>query len=114
MPGAILTVVVTCTYVSTNALTPAGRTSEAYACLIPSIGVGQSAGTALAGHLAEQPLAIAALPAAGAAFVLAVLLAAHRQLRPAVELPRGRHRRPLRGRHKTPCSGRNPTTFERL
>ncbi|MFB8128683.1 hypothetical protein [Streptomyces mirabilis] len=83
VPGAFLTVVVACAYVSTDALTLAGRTSEAYAWLILSIRVGQSAGTALAGRLAEQPLASAALPAAGAAFAFAVLLAAHRQLRPA-------------------------------
>lgn len=102
MPGAFLTVVVACAYVSTDALTPAGRTSEAYAWLILSIGVGQSAGTALAGRFAEQPLASAALPAAGAAFTFAVLLAAHRQLRPAGQLLRGQYRRPLRGRRKTP------------
>ncbi|MGW3255228.1 hypothetical protein ACWDCX_32330 [Streptomyces fungicidicus] len=101
VPGAFLTVVVACAYVTTDALAPAGRTSEAYAWLILSVGVGQSAGTALAGRLAEQTLASAALPAAGAAFALAVLLAARRQLRPAGHRPRGRHRRPLRGRHKT-------------
>ncbi|MFI9039816.1 MFS transporter [Streptomyces sp. NPDC053726] len=102
VPGAFLTVVVACAYVTTDALAPAGRTSEAYAWLILSIGVGQSAGTALAGRLAEQPLASAALPAAGAALALAVLLAARRRLGPTGQLPRGRHRRPLRGRHKTP------------
>ncbi|MGW6454395.1 MFS transporter [Streptomyces sp. NPDC055078] len=102
VPGAFLTVVVACAYVTTDALTPAGRTSEAYAWLILSIGVGQSAGTALAGRLAEQPLASAALPAAGAAFALTVLLAARRRLRPTGPVQRGRHRRPLRGRHKTP------------
>ncbi|MET9818207.1 MULTISPECIES: MFS transporter [unclassified Streptomyces] len=101
VPGALLTVVVACAYVTTDALAPAGRTSEAYAWLILSIGVGQSAGTALAGRLAEQTLASAALPAAGAAFALAVLLAARRQLHPAEHRPRGRHLRPLRGRHKT-------------
>ncbi|RZU14375.1 hypothetical protein [Streptomyces sp. BK239] len=58
--------------------------------------------TALAGHLAKQPPASAALPATGAAFALAILLAAHRQLRPTGQLQRGRHRRPFRGRHKTP------------
>ncbi|MFG2500770.1 hypothetical protein ACGFSB_21450 [Streptomyces sp. NPDC048441] len=62
VPGAVLTIVVACAYVTTDALTPAGRTSEAYAWLILSIGAGQSAGTALAGRLAEQPLASAALP----------------------------------------------------
>ncbi|MFD4479420.1 MFS transporter [Streptomyces sp. NPDC058471] len=102
VPGAFLTVVVACAYVTTDSLAPAGRISEAYAWLILSIGVGQSAGTALAGRLAEQPLASAALPAAGAAVALAVLLAARRHLGPSGQLPRGRHRRPLRGRHKTP------------
>ena len=67
-----------------------------------SIGVGQSADTALAGGLAEQPLASAALPAAGAALALAVLLATRRRLSATGQLPRGRDRRPLRGRHKTP------------
>ncbi|AVH54584.1 MULTISPECIES: MFS transporter [Streptomyces] len=86
VPGAFLTVVVACAYVTTDILTPAGRTSEAYAWLILSIGAGQSAGTALAGRLAEHPLASAALPAAGAAFALAVLLAARPQFRPAGHL----------------------------
>ncbi|MFF8779522.1 MFS transporter [Streptomyces sp. NPDC015140] len=80
VPGAFLTVVVACAYVTTDTLAPAARTSEAYAWLILSIGVGQSAGTALSGRLAEQPLASAVLPAAGAAFALAVLLAARRRL----------------------------------
>ncbi|MFE4961015.1 hypothetical protein ACFRCW_45740 [Streptomyces sp. NPDC056653] len=65
VPGAFLTIVVACAYVTTDALTPAGRTSEAYAWLILAIGAGQSAGTALSGRLTEQPLASAALPAAG-------------------------------------------------
>ncbi|MET8658677.1 MFS transporter [Streptomyces griseus] len=102
VPGAFLTIVVACAYLATDALAPAGRTTEAYAWLILSIGAGQSAGTALAGRLAEQPLASAALPAAGAAFALTVLLAARRCLGPSGHPQRGRHRRPLRGRHKTP------------
>ncbi|MDI3418598.1 MFS transporter [Streptomyces luteolus] len=101
VPGAFLTVVVACAYVTTDALTPAGRTSEAYAWLILSIGAGQSSGTALAGRLAEEPLTSAALPAVGAAFALAVLLAARRRFRPAERRPRGRHRRSLRGRPMT-------------
>lgn len=80
VPGAFLTVVVACAYVTTDALAPASRTSEAYAWLILSIGVGQSLGTASAGRLAEQPLASAVLPAAGAVFALIVLLAARRRL----------------------------------
>ncbi|MFJ3656519.1 MFS transporter [Streptomyces nigra] len=102
VPGAPLTIVVACAYVTTDALTPAGRTSEAYAWLILAIGAGQSAGTALAGRLAEQPLASAVLPAVGAAFALAVLLAARRRLGPTRQRQRGGHRRPLRGWHKTP------------
>lgn len=102
VPGAFLTIVVACAYVTTDALTPACRTSEAYAWLILSIGAGQSTGTALAGRLAEQPLASAALPAVGAAFALTVLLAARRRLGPTGHIQCGRHRRPLRGRHKTP------------
>ncbi|MFJ1551381.1 MFS transporter [Streptomyces sp. NPDC088246] len=74
LPGAFLTVVVACAYVTTDALTPTGRTSEAYAWLICSIGVGQAAGTAIAGRLADHALALAALPAAGAAFALTFLL----------------------------------------
>jgi predicted MFS family arabinose efflux permease len=74
VPGAFLTVVVACAYVTTDALTPAGRTSEAYAWLILSIGAGQAAGTALAGRLADHFLVSAALPAAGATFALLVLL----------------------------------------
>ncbi|KPI01979.1 hypothetical protein OK006_7827 [Actinobacteria bacterium OK006] len=42
VPGAFLTVVVACAYVTTDALAPADRSSEAYAWLILSIGVGQS------------------------------------------------------------------------
>lgn len=102
VPGAFLTIVVACAYVTTDALAPAGRTTEAYAWLILSIGAGQSAGTALAGRIAEQPLAGAALPAAGAAFTLTVLLAARRCLGPTGHRQRGRHRRPHRSRHKTP------------
>ncbi|WP_236244433.1 MFS transporter [Streptomyces sp. CC210A] len=103
VPGVFLTVVVACVYVTTDSLTPAGRTSEAYAWLILSIGAGQSVGTALAGRLAEQPLTTAALPAAGAAFALVVLLAARRRLGPTGCLNRrGWHRRPPGGRHKTP------------
>ncbi|MEU0715692.1 MFS transporter [Streptomyces lavendulocolor] len=103
VPGAFLTVVVACAYITTDALTPAARTSEAYAWLILSIGAGQAAGTALAGRLAEHPFTSAALPAAGAAFALTVLLVARPRLGPAGRPFRaGRHRRPSRGRHKTP------------
>jgi MFS family permease len=97
LPGAFLTVVVACAYQTTDALTPAGRTSEAYAWLILSIGTGQAVGTALAGRLAHHDLASAALPAAGAAFALTILVLA-RPGRAAVE--RGRHRRPRGARRR--------------
>ncbi|AJE87423.1 ABC transporter, permease protein [Streptomyces albus] len=96
VPGAFLTPVVACAYVATDILVPAGRTSEGFAWLILSIGIGQSAGTALAGHLIEHPLATAALPAVGAAFALSILLAARRPLDPTRPLQHGRHRRPTR------------------
>ncbi|MHA5054165.1 hypothetical protein [Streptomyces sp. SD15] len=85
---------VACAYVITDVLTPAGRTSEAYAWLILSIGAGQFAGTALAGRLAEQPLVSAALPATGVALALTVLLAARRCLGPTRQPPRGWHKTP--------------------
>ncbi|MFD5256844.1 hypothetical protein ACFWM5_28930 [Streptomyces bobili] len=85
---------VACAYVITETLTPAGRAREAYAWLILSIGAGQSAGHALAGRLAEQPLASAALPGTGAALALTVLLAARRCLGPTRQPPRGRPKAP--------------------
>lgn len=90
LPGAFLTVVVATAYVTTDVLAPADRTSEAYAWLILSIGVGQAAGIALAGRLSEYALTLAVLPAAGALFALTVLTLA----RPG-HSPRsvGRHRR---------------------
>ncbi|WP_198358316.1 MFS transporter [Streptomyces fildesensis] len=87
VPGAFLTVVVACAFLTTDTLAPVGRTSEAYAWLILSIGAGQSTGTALAGRLAEHHLASAALPAAGAAFALTVLLAGRPHLHGAGHLP---------------------------
>ncbi|RPK69211.1 Major Facilitator Superfamily protein [Streptomyces sp. ADI96-02] len=95
VPGAFLTVVVGCAYATTDDLAPRGRTSEAYAWLILSIGVGQAAGTALSGRLAGHPLASASLPALGAAFALTVLLTARPSLACGGRArPRGRHRRP--------------------
>ncbi|MGZ2361562.1 hypothetical protein LRE75_33605 [Streptomyces sp. 372A] len=84
---------VACTYVTTDSVAPQGRATEAYAWLILSIGAGQAAGTALTGRLAEQPLPSAALPAAGAAFALAVLLAARRRMSPTGHPPASRHHR---------------------
>ncbi|MFJ4973594.1 MFS transporter [Streptomyces sp. NPDC088755] len=90
LPGTFLTVLVATAYVTTDELAPAHRTSEAYAWLILSIGVGQAVGTALAGRLAEHELFLTSLPAAGALFTLAVLSVA----RPGhIPRPVGRHRR---------------------
>lgn len=90
VPGAFLTLIVARAFTITDTLAPPTRTTEAYAWLILSIGVGQAVGTALAGRLADHPHALAALPATGSAFALAVLLLA----RPGRTPTRcGRHRR---------------------
>ncbi|MFI5982118.1 MFS transporter [Streptomyces sp. NPDC051555] len=94
VPGLFLTVVVSCAFMTVDTLAPPTRTTEAYAWLILSVGVGQAAGTALAGALAAHPLAGAALPAVGAAVSLSFLTAARRRLTPAgASRQRGRHRR---------------------
>ncbi|MFD6989308.1 MFS transporter [Streptomyces sp. NPDC059943] len=89
VPGAFLTLIVARAFTITDTLAPPGRTTEAYAWLILSIGVGQAAGTALAGRLADHLHTLAALPAAGAALALAVLLLARPGRSPARP---GRHR----------------------
>ncbi|MEW1632708.1 MFS transporter [Streptomyces sp. NPDC093801] len=91
VPGLFLTMVITCGFHTIDILAPASRTTEAYAWLILSVGVGQAAGTALAGTLATHPHTLAALPAAGAATALAVLACARGRIGPARR--RGRHRR---------------------
>ncbi|MEU9000692.1 MFS transporter [Streptomyces sp. NPDC048551] len=94
VPGLFLTVVVSCAFMTVDTLAPPTRTTEAYAWLILSVGVGQAAGTALAGALAAHPLPGAALPAVGAAVSLSFLTAARRRLTPAgASRRRGRHRR---------------------
>ncbi|WP_069630003.1 MFS transporter, partial [Streptomyces niveus] len=77
VPGAFLTVVVARAFTITDTLAPPTRTTEAYAWLILSIGVGQATGAVLAGRFADQPHALAALPAAGAILALTALLLAH-------------------------------------
>ncbi|MET9556817.1 MFS transporter [Streptomyces sp. NPDC006645] len=90
VPGAFLTLTVARAFTITDTLAPPTRTTEAYAWLILSIGVGQAAGAALAGRLADHPHTLAALPAAGAAFALVVLLLARPGRTP---VQRGRHHR---------------------
>ncbi|MFE7803788.1 MFS transporter [Streptomyces sp. NPDC057430] len=106
LPGLFLTLVITCGFHTVDTLAPASRTTEAYAWLILSVGVGQAAGTALAGTLADHPQTLAALPAAGAATALLVLLLARPKLGPG-RRP-GRHRRP----RTTPRSHSNSHTPE--
>ncbi|MEV8410521.1 MFS transporter [Streptomyces niveus] len=89
VPGAFLTLIVARAFTITDTLAPPARTTEAYAWLILSIGVGQAAGAALAGRLADHPHTLAALPAGGAALALAVLLLARPGRSPARP---GRHR----------------------
>ncbi|WP_405959849.1 MFS transporter [Streptomyces sp. NBC_00024] len=80
VPGMFLTVVIACGFTTADALVPTQRRTEAYAWLIASVGVGQAAGTALAGALATHRLTAAALPAAGAALALTVLAAARHRI----------------------------------
>ncbi|MDF3292412.1 MFS transporter [Streptomyces sp. RB6PN23] len=94
LPGLFLTALITSSFLTVEALAPAGTTTEAYAWLIASVGIGQSAGTALAGLFAAQPAIGAALPAAGAVLTLLVLVGARRRLStPSSAVRRGRHRR---------------------
>ncbi|MFF3640374.1 MFS transporter [Streptomyces sp. NPDC002564] len=95
VPGLLLTAVITSAFLTVDALAPTGTTTEAYAWLIAAVGTGQAAGTALAGALAEHPPIGAALPTAGAALTLTILLAARRRLAVpgATARHQGRHRR---------------------
>lgn len=83
VPGAILTPLITSAFLTTEALTPPGMVTEAYAWLIAAVGTGQAAGTALAGlTTAHGEHATAALPVLGAAFTTTVLRTARRHMRP--------------------------------
>ncbi|MFE6031790.1 MFS transporter [Streptomyces niveus] len=90
VPGAFLTLIVARAFTITDTLAPPTRTTEAYAWLILSIGVGQATGAALAGRLAGHPHALAALPAVGATLAVITLLLARPGRSPARP---GRHRR---------------------
>lgn len=107
LPGLFLTALVTSAFLTVDHLAPTGTTTEAYAWLIASVGVGQAGGTALAGLFAAKPALDAVLPVAGAIFTLAVLAAARRHLStPADPPPSSQQRRtaataaPVRGRHR--------------
>ncbi len=101
IPGLFLTLIITNGFHTVDVLAPASRTTEAYAWLILSVGTGQAAGTALAGALSHSPQVLAALPAAGAATTLTVLIVARPKLGPGRRL--GRHRRPRRSRPRPPA-----------
>ncbi|MFE4304843.1 MFS transporter [Streptomyces sp. NPDC056891] len=79
LPGLFLPVVITSSFMTADRLAPAGNITETYAWMILSLGVGTASGTALAGALAAHPLAVSALPLAGAATALTVLTAARRR-----------------------------------
>lgn len=100
LPGLFLPVVITCSFLVIEVLAPADSLTEAYAWLIAAVGIGQAAGTALAGSASGDPFFSMVLPAAGAVATLLVLLAARRALAAAHSAPRrGRHRRTAPGRH---------------
>ncbi|QPP05183.1 MFS transporter [Streptomyces bathyalis] len=81
VPGVFLAPLLTSSFHAVHTLAPPGTTTEASAWLIAAIGIGQAAGTALAGLTTNSgPLAIAALPAAGAAAAFALLRTGRRLL----------------------------------
>ncbi|WP_405591643.1 MFS transporter [Streptomyces sp. NBC_01092] len=108
LPGLFLTVLITSAFLTVDALAPTGTRTEACAWLIASVGIGQAAGTALAGTAATSPTISAALPAAGALLALVVLAGSRRQMStPFSPSHRGQHRRrndtetpSSRGRHR--------------
>ncbi|WP_344640672.1 MFS transporter [Kitasatospora cystarginea] len=81
LPGLFLPVVIASAYMMVDSLT-AGDTTETYAWLILTLGVGSATGTALAGTFATHPLASAALLAIGGAVALAALACARSDLSP--------------------------------
>ncbi|MFF0740598.1 MFS transporter [Streptomyces sp. NPDC004111] len=103
LPGLFLTVTITTAFLAVETLAPAGTLTEAYAWLIAAVGVGQAAGTALAGNLSGDHALGAALPAAAAATTPLVLLAGRRALAPTGSVPRGRHRRTAHTRPAIPA-----------
>ncbi|MFF1782043.1 MFS transporter [Streptomyces virginiae] len=100
IPGLFLTLIITNGFHTVDVLAPASRTTEAYAWLILAVGTGQAAGTALAGALSHSPQVLVALPVAGAATALTVLIVARPKLGPGRRL--GRHRRPRHFRQHAP------------
>ncbi|WP_050370045.1 MFS transporter [Streptomyces acidiscabies] len=81
LPGLFLAPLLTASFLTVDALAPEGETTEAFAWLIACVGVGQSAGTALASVLTTAgPLACAAIPLGGAVAALVLLHRFRRQL----------------------------------
>ncbi|MFE2850207.1 MFS transporter [Streptomyces lavendulae] len=75
LPGLVLPVVITSSFLAADRLAPTGHLTETYAWMILSLGVGTASGTALGGTLTAHPLAASTLPLAGAATALTVLTA---------------------------------------
>ncbi|MEY9949578.1 MFS transporter [Kitasatospora sp. GAS1066B] len=81
LPGLFLAPMLTTVFVLLDRLAPLGTATEAAAWMIAVIGIGQAAGTSLAGHLcADGPLAAAAVPALAAASTACILAAGRRLL----------------------------------
>ncbi|MFF2616885.1 MFS transporter [Kitasatospora sp. NPDC058046] len=74
LPGTFLAPLLTAAFLTVDRLAPEGEATEAFAWLIACIGIGQAAGTALT-SLADtaDPLLVATVPLAGAAFALWLL-----------------------------------------
>ncbi|MFD0274309.1 MFS transporter [Kitasatospora sp. NPDC127111] len=81
LPGMFLAPWLACAFVACDALAPRGTATEAAAWLIAVIGLGQAAGTAVAGQFsAYGHTATAAVPLLGAALAAAALVAGRRPL----------------------------------
>ncbi len=81
LPGLFLAPWLASAFVACNALAPRDTATEAAAWLIAVIGLGQAAGTAVAGQLsASGHAATAAVPLMGAAVAAAVLGVGRRRL----------------------------------
>ncbi|MFF4205585.1 MFS transporter [Streptomyces sp. NPDC001668] len=85
LPGLFLAPLLVQTFAGLDQLAPQGTLGEAAAWMIASLGLGQAAGSALAGAVGGSgPLAPAAVTVAGAAGSCLVLAAARRTLTPPV------------------------------
>ncbi|MFB7672679.1 MFS transporter [Kitasatospora purpeofusca] len=90
-PGLYLAPLLTCSFILADRLAPPGTATEAAAWMIAVIGVGQAAGSAVAGHLAALGTAAVACVPALAAVLAATVLATREDLlapaNPSLEKP---------------------------